>query len=162
MNAENADIFQTSLSGLIIFLVSLYSTKCAMMAFLGRVTSSSDWARAYHILNGFVGLLGLGSVLLAVISCSASSGFYWNIYRNLDSCPAQVSTVLIRDWHLRADSQSTGHSLASYHGTRHIFRSIDPHASCASSLESGDASVEENNAHRCILDQNPVSVRSSI
>jgi hypothetical protein len=78
---------------MIIFLVSLYSTKCAVLAFLGRVTSSSGWARTYHILNGFVGLIGIASVLLAVVSCSASSGFYWNIYKNVNSCPAQVSIV---------------------------------------------------------------------
>ncbi|KAF1826103.1 uncharacterized protein K489DRAFT_350412 [Dissoconium aciculare CBS 342.82] len=78
-----------SFASMIMFLVSLYTTKCATIAFLSRVTSSTEWTLLYHVFSGIIGFVGLSSVLLATVGCTASSGFYWNVYGNLHSCPAQ-------------------------------------------------------------------------
>lgn len=66
-----------------------------MVAFLSRITKTPEQIRLYHICNGFVGLIGLASIIIATASChvSSASGYYWAFSDNVDTCPSQVHQI---------------------------------------------------------------------
>ncbi|KXT14632.1 hypothetical protein AC579_3690 [Pseudocercospora musae] len=86
-----AELNEASIAGIILFLLALYLSKCAMVAFLSRITKAPEQIRLYHICNGFVGLIGLASTIIATASChvSSASGYYWAFSDNVDTCPSQ-------------------------------------------------------------------------
>lgn len=73
-----------------LFLVALYLSKCAMLAFLSRITKTRHQIIFYHTCNAVVAVLGLASVLIATVNCPTVSGYYWAFSANQASCSNQV------------------------------------------------------------------------
>lgn len=74
-----------------LFLVALYLSKCAMLAFLSRITKTPAQIMLYHICNGVVGLLGVISIITVLADCPTGSGYYWAFNLNAATCPSEVS-----------------------------------------------------------------------
>lgn len=84
------------MASVVLFLLALYLSKCAMVAFLSRITKTPSQIRLYHICNGFVGFVGLASIIIATASChvASASGYYWAFSENASTCPSQVCACL--------------------------------------------------------------------
>ena len=66
-----------------------------MVAFLGRITKTHTQIAFYQGVNGFVGIVGLVSLLLVTVDCPIAEEYYWSIFENqAASCPTQVRSFL--------------------------------------------------------------------
>ncbi|CAK4031654.1 Hypothetical predicted protein [Lecanosticta acicola] len=88
-SADLDKLDQASLAGIILFFAALYLSKCAMLAFLRRITKTRSQVLLYHICTGAVGALGLLSMIIATAGCPTESGYYWAFHWNASSCPSQ-------------------------------------------------------------------------
>ena len=85
--------FQASIASIVMFFVALYLSKCAMLAFLSRITKTPTQIFFYHTLNGIAALLGVISIVVVLAGCPPSSGYYWAFSRNAATCPSQVRSI---------------------------------------------------------------------
>ncbi|KAM3418599.1 hypothetical protein BST61_g4576 [Cercospora zeina] len=67
---------QASVASLVLFLITLYLSKVAMVAFLIRITKTPAQVKLYRVCCGVVVILGLVSVAVATAGCSSASGYY--------------------------------------------------------------------------------------
>ncbi|GIZ40553.1 hypothetical protein CKM354_000388700 [Cercospora kikuchii] len=80
---------QASVASLVLFLITLYLSKIAMIAFLSRITQAPAQIKLYHVCNGIVAALGLVSIIVATAGCSSASGYYWAFEINRSTCSSQ-------------------------------------------------------------------------
>ena len=88
---------QASIAGVVTFTIALYLSKCAMVAFLGRITKTHSRILFYQGVNGALAAIGFISILVVTVDCTPGSGYYWAIYDNrFAGCPTQVGRDLQR------------------------------------------------------------------
>jgi len=73
--------------------------KIAALVFLMRIQSKTRNPRLHVVLIALYSILGIASAIIVSAGCPSSSGYYWNIAGNIDSCPGeearwQVMTAL--------------------------------------------------------------------
>jgi len=82
---------EAAIFDIVTFTAALYLSKCAMLTFLSRVTKTPQQLRLYRSSNVVVAVLGIVSVIIAVVDCPTRD-FYWAFYANQAFCPNQVSS----------------------------------------------------------------------
>ena len=84
---------QASVASIILFFIALYLSKCAMLAFLSRITKTPSQIVLYHTLNGIVAFIGVLSIVVVLAGCPSGSGYYWAFSWNAATCPSQVRSI---------------------------------------------------------------------
>ena len=84
---------QASIANVVTFTVSLYLSKCSVIAFLLRLTKDAKQILLYRASIALCAAIGLASVLLVTVSMPSASGYYWNFYHNSSQCSVQVSQL---------------------------------------------------------------------
>lgn len=69
-------VSQASIAGIVLFFVALYTSKCAMLSFLTRITKTHSQILLYQSCNVIVGVMGFVSLLVVTVGCRTSSGTY--------------------------------------------------------------------------------------
>lgn len=57
-----------------LFFIALYTSKCAMLSFLTRITKTPSQILLYHSCNVIVGVMGFVSVVTVTVGCRTSPG----------------------------------------------------------------------------------------
>ncbi|EME50003.1 hypothetical protein DOTSEDRAFT_50149 [Dothistroma septosporum NZE10] len=89
VRSDLAPLNQASIASVVMFFIALYLSKCAMLAFLSRITKTHAQILLYHTLNSIVALLGVLSIVVVLAGCAAGSGYYWAFSQNATTCPSQ-------------------------------------------------------------------------
>lgn len=84
---------------MILFFLTLYTSKGAAVAFHYRFASSRRQKLTVAISGGVMVLLGLISVLMLNLSCDLTGTLYWHISRKSTQCQNQVSHAFIQPMH---------------------------------------------------------------
>ena len=78
------------MASVVTFVISLYLSKCTVVAFLLRLTKQKSQIMLYWISLGVVTAIGIASLLLVTIAWPMKSGYYWAFFLNDNSCTSQV------------------------------------------------------------------------
>ncbi|THX81008.1 hypothetical protein D6D05_04324 [Aureobasidium pullulans] len=94
-----SQLSSTAVASAVTFVLALYIAKIAALVFLMRIQSKTRNPRLYVVLIALYSILGIASAIIVSAGCPSSSGYYWNIAANIDSCPGeearwQVMTAL--------------------------------------------------------------------
>ena len=84
-------MLQASFASVATFVIALYTSKAAVIAFLGRISQQKQHVLLYWICLGFVTAAGLVSVFIVTVAWPLKSGYYWAFFLNQESCDTQVS-----------------------------------------------------------------------
>lgn len=105
---------QANRAGVILFFLTLYTSKAAGVALLYRFTLLRRHKLTIYISIAFLLLLGIVSILLLNIDCGLTGTLYWHISRHPSQCTSQVGHLLPRpdqDKTLTLSSTRAGKSL---------------------------------------------------
>lgn len=96
------------------FVLALYLSKIAVLAFLARITKNKSQLVLYLACSVGFAAFAVASALVVTIGCPVKRDFYWAFAANADACPSQVRNIRSNLNRLRADrfcSQFVGRSL---------------------------------------------------
>lgn len=84
--------YQANYGGLVLWILSLYASKCAAIVFMSRFAQPGRHEKEILALLVVVAVLGFSSLLALTVDCRVvSSIYYWDFPLHRNYCPQPVS-----------------------------------------------------------------------
>ncbi|MCJ1231161.1 hypothetical protein MMC12_007837 [Toensbergia leucococca] len=80
-----------SFAGVILFLLTLYASKCGAIALTSRFAQPGRHTMAVYCVFGLCIVLGLASVMEVTIGCGVTSAYYWDLSAKAGHCSSQYT-----------------------------------------------------------------------
>ncbi|KAL8905158.1 MAG: hypothetical protein Q9207_002817 [Kuettlingeria erythrocarpa] len=93
INPDLLALNKANYAGLVLWILSLYASKCAAIVFMSRFAQPGRHKKEILAMLVIVAVLGFGSLLALTIDCSiVDSIYYWDFPAHRNHCPQPVSS----------------------------------------------------------------------